>query len=344
MARSEQLPSPEQSPETMDVGAATIASELHPESNEDSLFVRKGEGFFGIFDGVGGEAAGDVASAEASKSILSKLETLEENFTLPEMREDLRKAVENANDHLLQLSSQHSELRGMGTTACIAKIVNGKQGERHVVVANIGDSRAYIVKPDGRMLQITLDDNILKRDALDEAWVLQKKLNEVTSPTQLTARELHFFENINRIDCLGARRVEVSTYTARMSPGDNLLLTTDGVSDNLTDSEMGDILASSDNTEQATEALTRAAQQRSRENHFRAKPDDMSVILIEFMPRGLLPYVGRSLNVRRSSGVFDIGWKVHSYDYASGYVTVIKEEGKNILSKEILAQELTENN
>src|SRR3989344_1716821 len=252
MKAPESFPSLEKSPETIDVSAATVASELHPEWNEDSLFVRKEQEFFGILDGVGGEAAGGVASAEASKYIVSKLETLKDNSTLPEMHDDLRKAVEGANSHILSLGSQNPELRGMGTTACVAKIVNGSKGERHVAVANIGDSRAYRVKPDGTMLQITLDDNAIKRDAGDKAWEVQKKLNETTDIGLLNEQELGFFKIRHQIDYLGVdNNIKVATHTARMSAGDSILLVSDGVSDNLTDTEMGHILASSENTDQA---------------------------------------------------------------------------------------------
>ena len=117
------------------------------ESNEDSLLA--GSRVFVVADGMGGHAAGEVASRIAVEA----LGELEDHP--PTRPEDVTAALLEANRRILDAVAEHPELRGMGTTATGVTVVD-TGGREHWVVFNVGDSRVYRLA-DHRMHQVTRD-------------------------------------------------------------------------------------------------------------------------------------------------------------------------------------------
>jgi protein phosphatase len=174
----------------------------------------------------------------------------------------------------------------MGTTASIVKLWEGPQGERKAVIANVGDSRVYIYRA-GYLEQSTLDDNVVTQEIgsgqdKQEVRNLQHKLNNVADPETLDAEEHELFENRNKIThYLGVPGVKPRIYAIDIQKGDKLVLTSDGIHDNLRDDEIAQIVGLSPDNKTAVETLTRASLARSQEEHPRAKADDMSAIVVE---------------------------------------------------------------
>jgi serine/threonine protein phosphatase PrpC len=275
-------------PGLLDAQLDTIASEMHPERNEDTTLAFTGkEGIFGIFDGMGGHAAGDVASREAMDYIAR---ATQERFTgklsLAQTQTELGNIFDGANERLLELAERDPKLAGMGTTASIVKLWEGPQGERKAVIANVGDSRVYIYRA-GYLEQSTLDDNVVTQEigsGQDNQKVrnLQHKLNNVSDPETLDAEERELFENRNKIThYLGIPEVKPRIYAIDIQKGDKLVLTSDGIHDNLRDDEIAQIVGLSPDNKTAVETLTRSSLARSQEEHPRAKADDMSAIVVE---------------------------------------------------------------
>ena len=140
--------------------------------------------------------------------------------------------------------------------------------------------------------------------------------------------------------------------------GDKLIVTSDGIHDNLTDTEISKVLAQSPDNQKAVENLTESARKRSRDtNHLRFKPDDMSAVIAEVSPTGHKaeppqPLVqpqfkesgrlveGDVVRVQRSSGVIEEGWRIEGFNPKTGDVITRKKEGGQTLEKEISQEEL----
>jgi hypothetical protein len=155
------------------------------------------------------------------------------------------------------------------------------------------------------------------------------------------------------------RDIKPHISTIDVRDGEKLIVTSDGIHDNLTDVEIAKILATSENNQQAVENLTNASRNRSREKHPRAKADDMSAIVVEFPgPAGgkkieqvtpskpierqeeIRLRKGDIVRVQRSSGEIESGWEIFGFDQKTGNAIVHKAEKGEILEKRIPQTEL----
>jgi protein phosphatase len=203
-------------------------------SNEDSFGLDLELGLFVVADGMGGHAAGDVASRLAVETILAAVarstdeqevqaaDDYDPSLSLHANR--LRMALLLANARLNRAGASHAEYHGMGAT-----VVAVFFAESSLVVAHAGDSRVY-QQYDGRLTQLTKDDS------------LREMLKDMNGPAD--ARELHVGRNIVT-NVLGADE-DIVVHTAEWPrmPGRILMLSTDGVHGVLDDGRIGGILAS----------------------------------------------------------------------------------------------------
>ncbi|WP_375501435.1 PP2C family protein-serine/threonine phosphatase [uncultured Jatrophihabitans sp.] len=123
-------------------------------NNEDSVYA--GPRLLAIADGMGGHAAGEVAS----KIVISTLEPLDEDRRIEDLMGALRAAVAEANHGISQAVAQRKELDGMGTTLTALRFVGGA-GTGMVGLVHVGDSRAYLLR-GGQLTQITHDDTYVQ--------------------------------------------------------------------------------------------------------------------------------------------------------------------------------------
>jgi serine/threonine protein phosphatase PrpC len=252
----------------------------------------------------------------------------------------------------------------MGTTASVVKIWEGSQGEKKAVIGNVGDSRFYIRHTNGSLEQVTLDDNTIREMlakqtiSLTEARALQNKLSNATDLSTLTPQEKSLFENRNSISQALGHNASPRIHVVDVRVGDKLIITSDGIHDNLTDTEISKIVAQSPDNQKAVENLIEAAKRRSRDTkHLRFKPDDMSAVIAEILPTGhkaeppkplaqpQLKETGRlvegdMVSVQRSSGVIEDGWIIEGFNPKTGDAITRKIEGKQTLEKEIPVTEL----
>ncbi|OGE64872.1 hypothetical protein A3I48_02005 [Candidatus Daviesbacteria bacterium RIFCSPLOWO2_02_FULL_36_7] len=324
---------------SLDIQARTVASDKHTDRNEDSMFKQPEKRAVGVFDGIGGHAAGDRASRIARDQVGSVLKGLPEGLNLQQAEGAVRQAITNVNNTVYKQAQ--AEQSNMGTTASVVYIWEGGSGERKAIVGNVGDSRVYLLR-NNRLEQITLDDNRVRSAKSNEqqARQLQSKLNNVTDPQrQLSDDEQILFNLRNQISqALGQPSVEPRIHTIDFLSSDKLLVCSDGISDNLTDTEIQQIMNKSLNSAETVESLIKASQARSRSNHFRAKSDDMTAIVIgktqsvsEVAKKEVVPpsdqktqeanrlQKGASVRVRRSSGVFESGWVIDKFDSSTPY-------------------------
>jgi serine/threonine protein phosphatase PrpC len=179
---------------------------LHRSNNEDSVYA--GPHLLAIADGMGGHAAGEVAS----KVVIAALAPLDEDVPGDDLLGKLHEAVVAGNDTIAELVNQDPDLEGMGTTLTAILFGGGRLG-----LVNIGDSRTYLMR-DGVFNQITRDDSFVQ-SLLDEGRITPEEA--VTHPQRsLVLRAL-----------VGHEVIEPTLQVRETRVGDRYLLCSDGLSD-----------------------------------------------------------------------------------------------------------------
>lgn len=190
-------------------------------NNEDSLLVTAPNIFIAA-DGMGGAAAGEVASkllVDTVKNFLSDLpEPLDEKI--------LSKAILKASAKILNETYKNPDLRGMGTTATILHIYNGQ-----AYFAHVGDSRLYRLK-----------DSFLEQITLDHSYVETLVRNGELTPEQA---RVHPMKNILTQAVGATSDLEVETGNFKIDGGEIFLLCTDGLTNMVEDDAIKNILAES---------------------------------------------------------------------------------------------------
>jgi PPM family protein phosphatase len=241
---------------------ADAASGLKTSAPEEVLEFGLGPkgALFLVCDGMGGAAAGEVASTMAVDSIAADLEagtaTTRERFA-----RRLRRAIENANEKINGQSRLNQNERGMGTTCTAAALI-----DRTLLLGQIGDSRCYILR-SGQFAQLTRDQSL--------AW-------QLIEAGAMTAEEAKSFEHANIIlQALGVQdRVDVVLSHVELCRGDVILVSSDGLHGPVTDEEMRDVLLAEPDPKKACEALIGKALEREG-------PDNITVVVARFEGDGL---------------------------------------------------------
>lgn len=194
-------------------------------SNEDDFLVEPGFGLYAVADGMGGHAAGEVASRLAIESLKTYFRETGRPAGDPLLAaERLREAVAAANRSIWEAIVGHDERRGMGTTLA-AVLAIGEQW----VVGHVGDSRVYLLR-GGRLARLTSD----------HSWVNEQvRLGFLTDE----AAQRHPMRNIVT-RALGSREdVAVDIALEPLHEGDVLLLCSDGLNTMVPDETIREILA-----------------------------------------------------------------------------------------------------
>ncbi len=231
-------------------GAATDVGRVR-EINEDRYLQRDDLGLFAVADGVGGHQAGEVASQ-------TSVETIEAAFVEP-TTEGLVAAIKQANDAVWHLAQSAAEKRGMGTTLTAVALVN-EDGEEHLAVANVGDSRVYLFQ-QGELSQLT-EDHSLVEELVREGQITPEEAR-VHPQRSIITRALGMDPNVT-VDHL-----QVLPYE-----GDRLLLCSDGLTNEVSDEKIGSILRRMGDPQEAAQELVRQA----REN---GGNDNITVVVID---------------------------------------------------------------
>ncbi|MEU7104558.1 PP2C family serine/threonine-protein phosphatase [Streptomyces sp. NPDC046215] len=189
------------------------------EGNEDSGYA--GPRLLAIADGMGGQAAGEVASSE----VISTLVTLDDDVPGSDILTSLGTAVQRANDQLRVMVEEDPQLEGMGTTLTALLWTGQRLGLVHV-----GDSRAYLLR-DGVLTQITQDHTWVQR-LVDEGRITEEEAT--THPQRsLLMRALGSGDH-----------VEPDLSIREVRAGDRYLICSDGLSGVVSHQTMEETLAS----------------------------------------------------------------------------------------------------
>lgn len=258
------------------------ASISHPERNEDAIGYNAQHGIAMVLDGVGGLHGGDRASRVARDFIAARLKLIPINADPDIAKRGMGDALVEASARVL------AEVPGAGATAVVAKFLE-VIGERRVIIGSVGDSRAYILR-GGVLRQITEDDSNTAGLPLEERKALDQKLALVETQQDLAAlnqRERGYWHTRNVIlEMLGDKNgtPKPHVYQVALQKGDKIILTTDGIHDNLSHREMERI--AKEQPEVAEELVKQSKARSADSRHVRHKPDDVSAVVVDEKSNG----------------------------------------------------------
>ena len=234
--------------------------------NEDNLAVRDDLGLFVVADGMGGHAAGEVASQAAIDGIVAFAEATvsvssDQTWPIPFNPNQsvnanrLDAGFRMADRRIAAEAAASAELRGMATTAVAALITDSV-----VTLAHVGDSRVYR-SHQGQLEQLTRD----------HSWV-EEQIRAGTL-TESAARA-HPWRNIVTRALSGSEELEVDIRELSLESGDRLLLCSDGVFAVLTDDQIGEVLQQHADLDAVCHALIKGANDGGG-------PDNVTVVVLE---------------------------------------------------------------
>lgn len=223
--------------------------------NQDYVFVSETPignlpNLFVVADGMGGHNAGDYASSHAVEALVK------------EIREDqsinavkiIRHAIESANALIVRDASANASLYGMGTTIVVATIVG-----KYAYVANVGDSRLYLI--ENTIRQVTRDHSLVQE---------MVRMGEIR-PDE--ARE-HPDKNIITRALGAEERVDIDFFDFELKPGCVILMCSDGLSNMVEDSRIEEIVHGNADPEAAGQALLKEANANGGK-------DNIAIVLIK---------------------------------------------------------------
>jgi serine/threonine protein phosphatase PrpC len=236
----------------LNIGKCTLLGNYR-ENNEDAIEAKQFPDMTVciVADGMGGQAAGEIASKRAIEVVPRELRKGFSQAGSPDQIKNLiRRAIVQANEEIIQMGALDRDLKNMGTTIVMAVWRKGPE----LYIAGVGDSRAYLIR-DGQIEQLTVDHSLAQ--ALVE--------NKTITPED--AKE-HRFRNV-LWKYLGSKEVgegpEVKVLTIR--PGDRFLLCTDGLTGPVPDPQLLNFIQQQPDVQQCAEGLGQLAlDQGSRDN------------------------------------------------------------------------------
>ncbi len=211
-------------------------------SNEDSLLIKPEAGVFIVADGMGGHAAGEVASEMAVQTVGTALAGVvgRDDDAAADI---LRQAIIDANGQIFQRTLVEQDKRGMGTTTT-AMVLNGV----HYLIGQVGDSRAYVLRAGG-LIQITKDHSYVQ-EQVDAGYLTMEQ-----------ARTHPYSNVITR--CVGANsEVSPDIYVGGVREGDLYLLASDGLTGMLEDEEVLAIMQQESSPARLVDRLVNEANRR----------------------------------------------------------------------------------
>ena len=227
------------------------------ETDEDFVSVLKLSGAFGtvhilaVADGMGGHAKGEVASKLATKEMckvwvesFSKI-AVPELFNETDFESVLEKGIKKANEEILEYTSKNPEASGMGTTSVCA-IVDDRG---RVTIANVGDSRAYVISDKSGIRQETKDHSFVQ-GLLDKNEINEEEARNHPNKNMITK-------------AVGlSPSLEPDIKTVQLKNDESLLLCCDGVNSHLSDDDIKKIVQETPNPQHACKKIVDMANDR----------------------------------------------------------------------------------
>lgn len=230
-------------------------------ANEDRLL--ESGSLFAVADGMGGHAGGEVAAALA-------IEVLQQRFATDPSARGLVEAVRRANLAVWERSHQDAEVRGMGTTLTVAALVPTAAGDR-LIVANVGDSRAYRYA-GGRLVQMTTDHSVA------EELVARGELSEAEAA-------VHPHRHILTRALGVGPEVDVDAWELAPTQGERFVLCSDGLTNEVSTERIAAVLHDVHDPRQAARTLVGLANEHGGN-------DNVTVVVLDVVVADPVPGPG----------------------------------------------------
>lgn len=219
-----------------------VYSSVEPIGSLPNLFI--------VADGMGGHKAGDIASRLTVDSVTSQLSKSNGRDYITLINDTIIKA----NEEVINKAAESEDYAGMGTTLVVATIFNNV-----LKVANVGDSRLYIIGDD--IIQITRDHSLV------EEMVISGQLDRADA--RIDTRK-----NIITRAIGGERHVEAEMFSVELKPDDIVLMCSDGLSNMVDDEKILQIVKSNPDIEEAARILISTANDNGGK-------DNISVVIVK---------------------------------------------------------------
>ena len=234
--------------------AATDVGKVR-EVNQDCVFSSTGPvgclpNLFIVADGMGGHKAGDIASRLTVDSVVDKLSKVNSKDYISVITDTIIKV----NKEVIDKAAESQDYAGMGTTLVVATVF-----DNILKVANVGDSRLYVVGED--IIQITRDHS------LGEEMVTNGQLDRADARVDKR-------KNIITRAIGGESKVEAEMFSVELKPEDKILMCSDGLSNMVDDAEILEIINREPDIEKAARMLIDAANENGGK-------DNISVVIVE---------------------------------------------------------------
>ncbi len=268
------------------IGSYTTSSLSRIISSRESHFVDKVNPAIGVFDGSASSSieGSDIAVNFASDYLADRLRHMDAEMSKIDAEDAVRKLVLETNN---ALRKKHRRTKKPRTTATLAKIFQNQEENPYVVIANVGDGRAYLMR-DGEMSHLSLDhhytyvgsnwDNVMKR---------QLSLSEVTSSEDLdsdSGLRQAFLDRLKNYGFIGNEVINppVTVTSYDVKPGDKIMIVSDGIHDNLTSTEISSLFNMDKEPRSMAFRMVMAAKEVSiGGKSIRRRPDDMTAVVMQ---------------------------------------------------------------
>jgi PPM family protein phosphatase len=237
---------------TLNIGKCSLLGNYR-ENNEDAIDVKVFPDLTVniVADGMGGQAAGEIASRKAIDTIPRELrKNLTPHLNAEGVKTTIRRAIVQANEEIMAMGALDKDMKNMGTTVVMAVWRKGSE----VFVAGVGDSRCYLIR-NRKIQQLTVDHS------------LAQALVEARTITAAEAKE-HRFRNV-LWKYLGSKEVGEGPDVGviPLQAGDRFLLCTDGVTGVVPDDQLASFVTDQTDMQVCADALGQLAlDQGSRDN------------------------------------------------------------------------------
>ncbi len=251
--------------------------------NEDNFLVDKKLNLFVVADGMGGHAAGEVASAIAvntMRDVIQENKDLVEAFRAgsqiaspSDVTSLLEHAVQKACAEIYKKAQRESEKRGMGTTLSSLLVISNRG-----FIAHVGDSRIYMLR-GGRVIQLTEDHSLVNE--LIKRGKMSTEEAETSNFKNAVTRAVGVYES-----------VDVDTIDFDVLPGDQFVLASDGLTTYLENDEIPPILDSGEDIKTFPSAFIDLANNRG------GKDNITTIVVRMFDPEGKASDLSREVNLK----------------------------------------------
>lgn len=260
----------------MDVG-------LHRTALEDAFFICEEKGLFVVSDGVGGTVAGGLASTITVRMLPLKLNEVCGSLEYAQENESIAKAVilgrtvDDVRNLLLEKTSNQPAVKGLGATVVAGYYV----GNSTMALTHLGDSRAYLLR-DGVLERLTQDHTVAQ---------MLYQMGHITKEQLMCHPDRHILTRY-----VGMKEsIATQVVLLPLQKKDRLLFCTDGLTDMLSEKEIGAILSNCEAREQAARSLIAAANDAG--GH-----DNITVVVVDVLPQFTSQEQHKEIEVREGIG------------------------------------------